>query len=222
MPMHVLNLAAKFASLQALVCALPLAWLSMLQALQLGCCEHVWSRFREAPSVWHAAAGHHHLCSTILATCPSLDLQWLSAYLGCGRSTFVVYGGGWEECCVACQPRQNVQDRFAAPRRSVLAWRKWFHRQGSGGFWAASPSPAPDLAREQLLDRFHQHTQHCPACSKVRMHMQAQLKSGSLCLITKPGRVISAGEQAALGCCFPARCACCHIAVLHIFGRAMK
>ena len=51
--------------------------------------------------------------------------------------------------------------------RSVLAWRKWFHRQGGGGPWAGAPSPAPDLAREQLLDRFHQHTQHCPSCSKV-------------------------------------------------------
>ena len=54
--------------------------------------------------------------------------------------------------------------------RSVLGWRKWYHKQGGGGFWEASgrdPTPAPVLTREQLLDRYHQHTQNCPACSKV-------------------------------------------------------
>lgn len=54
--------------------------------------------------------------------------------------------------------------------RSVLAWRKWFHKQGQGGYWrqiGREASPAPELTREQLLDRYHQHTKHCPACSKV-------------------------------------------------------
>ena len=62
----------------------------------------------------------------------------------------------WKLCCCGC--------------RSVLAWRKWFHKEGRSGFWAQSrreATPAPDLAREQLLDRYHQHTQNCPACSKV-------------------------------------------------------
>ena len=54
--------------------------------------------------------------------------------------------------------------------RSVLAWRKWFHKQGHSGYWqqiGREATPAPDLTREQLLDRYHQHTKNCPACSKV-------------------------------------------------------
>ena len=54
--------------------------------------------------------------------------------------------------------------------RSVLAWRKWFHKQGQSGYWrqlGQEATPAPDLAREQLLDRYHQHTKNCPSCSKV-------------------------------------------------------
>ncbi len=60
--------------------------------------------------------------------------------------------------------------RRAVLCRSVLGWRKWYHKQGGGGFWEASgreATPAPVLTREQLLDRYHQHTQNCPACSKV-------------------------------------------------------
>jgi hypothetical protein len=61
--------------------------------------------------------------------------------------------------------------------RSVLAWRKWYHKQGQGGYWRATGRPAtraPDLTREQLLDRFHQHTQHCPSCSKVLAQLPLQ------------------------------------------------
>ncbi|CAL8465289.1 g4824 [Coccomyxa elongata] len=82
------------------------------------------------------------------------------------------YGASW------------AQDYYLPARAdgSVLGWRKWYHKQGAGGFWAASgrtPTPAPELMREQLLDRFHQHTQHCPSCSKAL----SQLRTGRKLLL---------------------------------------
>ena len=62
----------------------------------------------------------------------------------------------------------------------MLAWRKWFHKQGQSGHWrqlGREAKPAPDLAREQLLDRFHQHTKNCPSCSKV--HFCLLLSTGT-------------------------------------------
>jgi hypothetical protein len=110
--------------------------------------------------------------------CPALPMLLCCHWLGLGQIAF--------DSCTEMGDEEAAQRvdtgrvfecglvLLAVLRRSVLAWRKWFHKQGGGGFWAASPSPAPDLAREQLLDRFHQHTLHCPACSKVRMCAREQ------------------------------------------------
>jgi hypothetical protein len=84
--------------------------------------------------------------------------------------------------------------------RSVLAWRKWYHKQGQGGFWKAAgrpATPAPELTREQLLDRFHQHTKQCPSCSKVTRcsmliyaHPCIQMLSHSCVYCNWAGRVL--------------------------------
>ncbi|EIE23217.1 Rieske-domain-containing protein [Coccomyxa subellipsoidea C-169] len=74
-----------------------------------------------------------------------------------------------------------AQDYYLPARAdgSVLGWRKWYHKQGGGGFWEASgreATPAPVLTREQLLDRYHQHTQNCPACSKALQQLRTGRK----------------------------------------------
>ncbi|KAK9814221.1 hypothetical protein WJX72_002503 [[Myrmecia] bisecta] len=61
--------------------------------------------------------------------------------------------------------------------RSVIAWRKWYHGRGRGGATkstGAEPERPPKrLSRKALMDRYRQHTKHCPSCSKMLRRMQA-------------------------------------------------
>ena len=63
--------------------------------------------------------------------------------------------------------------------RSVVAWRKWLHGRGGGGWQRAlgqDPAPPPPLMpREALLDRYHQHTRLCPSCKKVSLFFDMYL-----------------------------------------------
>lgn len=109
--------------------------------------------------------------------------------------------------CVTLQYRPKIDNlyrlKFTSLCRSVLAWRKWFHKEGQGGHWRASgqlATPAPQLSREQLLDRYHQHTKNCPACSKVRAACRKPLwpccecfpaKSAFICLWVMPHCVLN-------------------------------
>jgi hypothetical protein len=52
----------------------------------------------------------------------------------------------------------------------VAAWRAWLQKYGSA--MPLLPKQLSDLpplmSRRQALDRFEQHTKHCPDCQKVR------------------------------------------------------
>ena len=56
--------------------------------------------------------------------------------------------------------------------RGVVAFRRWYHGKGQGGPPYFNPDkdilPPANIPREQLLNRWEQHTQHCPSCKKVR------------------------------------------------------
>ncbi|KAK9835403.1 hypothetical protein WJX81_007403 [Elliptochloris bilobata] len=65
-----------------------------------------------------------------------------------------------------------AQDYYlpAGADKSAIAFRKWYHGRGAGGYVRAAggtPSRPPQLTREQIMDRWHQHTAHCPSCSKA-------------------------------------------------------
>ena len=53
-----------------------------------------------------------------------------------------------------------------------MAFRRWFHGKGRGGPPYFNPDkdafPPASIPREQLLNRWEQHTRHCPSCKKVR------------------------------------------------------
>ncbi|CAL8469852.1 g9394 [Coccomyxa elongata] len=58
--------------------------------------------------------------------------------------------------------------------RGVMAWRRWLVTKAGGGpVYPDTPAVDPfrdslgKLRRRELLDRHHQHTQHCAACSKA-------------------------------------------------------
>jgi hypothetical protein len=50
----------------------------------------------------------------------------------------------------------------------VTAWRQWLDQHRAPA-WApgAPPPPTQPLSKAVLLDRYEQHTKHCPTCSKV-------------------------------------------------------
>ena len=63
--------------------------------------------------------------------------------------------------------------------RLVIEFRKWFDRNCDGKLpWeevGLTASPTPEISREVLLDRYHQHTQHCSSCRQaLRRIKQAQ------------------------------------------------
>lgn len=51
--------------------------------------------------------------------------------------------------------------------RMVLEFRRWLDKRGAGGPTPGDPGPFQD-DRSALLDRYEQHTKHCPSCLKVR------------------------------------------------------
>ena len=77
----------------------------------------------------------------------------------------------------------------------MALWLKWLVNKGGGG----PPFPANvhvesmwdgfgKLKRERLLDRYHQHTQHCAACSQVPpVHERCQFLSASCKMIITIG-----------------------------------
>lgn len=52
----------------------------------------------------------------------------------------------------------------------VAAFRAWLDGRGGGGPTplAAGPLPPEPQSKEQMLDRYNQHTRFCPSCSWVR------------------------------------------------------
>ena len=67
----------------------------------------------------------------------------------------------------------HIHVTYGSARRGVVAFRRWFHGKGQGGPPYFNPDkdafPPASIPREQLLDRWEQHTQHCPSCKKVRI-----------------------------------------------------
>ena len=55
--------------------------------------------------------------------------------------------------------------------RLVAAFRKWLDERGGGGPPTRLPQQLPPLEERQevFLDRFNQHTRHCPKCLGVRV-----------------------------------------------------
>ena len=56
--------------------------------------------------------------------------------------------------------------------RLVIEFRNWFDRYCDGELpWSkvgiAAATPIPEKSREVLLDRYHQHTQHCSSCRQT-------------------------------------------------------
>ena len=51
----------------------------------------------------------------------------------------------------------------------VAAFRAWLDGRGGGGPTplAAGPLPPELQSKEQMLDRYNQHTRFCPSCSQV-------------------------------------------------------
>ena len=41
--------------------------------------------------------------------------------------------------------------------------------RGGGGPFPGTEA-LPDMTEEQIVDRYHQHTKHCPSCSVVRVY----------------------------------------------------
>ncbi len=65
-----------------------------------------------------------------------------------------------------------------------MAWRRWLTQKAGGGpVYPDAPAVDPfrdslgKLHRRELLDRHHQHTQHCAACSKVGSNSRAHVVS---------------------------------------------
>lgn len=52
----------------------------------------------------------------------------------------------------------------------MAAFRAWLDGRGGGGPTplAAGPLPPEPQNKEQMLDRYNQHTRFCPSCSRVR------------------------------------------------------
>ena len=76
---------------------------------------------------------------------------------------------------LAMQPSDQSLDKWHQERtwrRGVVAFRRWFHGKGQGGPQYFNPGkdviPPASMPREQLLDRWEQHTKHCPSCKRVR------------------------------------------------------
>lgn len=71
----------------------------------------------------------------------------------------------------AAQPGGSWRKSYYMPTESdriVTAWRQWLDRQGTPE-WApgAAPAPTQPLPKAVLLDRYEQHTKHCPTCMKA-------------------------------------------------------
>ena len=64
-------------------------------------------------------------------------------------------------------PLQIRVDVLCVWRRMVLEFRRWLDSRGGGGPTPGDPGPLLD-DRHALLDRWEQHTKHCPSCLKVR------------------------------------------------------
>ena len=58
--------------------------------------------------------------------------------------------------------------------RMVLEFRRWLDSRGGGGPTPGDPGPILD-DRQKLLDRWEQHTKHCPSCLQVLRMCQAFL-----------------------------------------------
>ncbi len=78
------------------------------------------------------------------------------------------------------QPPCGLQQTMLVRCRAVVLLRRWLDEYAGGGptyspFHAlkGQPAPAPPaagrpLSRRQILDRYEQHTRHCPSCRRVR------------------------------------------------------
>ena len=77
----------------------------------------------------------------------------------------------------------------ALTRRIVTAFRQWVDQHGAPT-WApgATPPPPLPLSKAVLLDRYEQHTKHCPTCTQVPslcslcQGLSAQLVFDNCCL----------------------------------------
>ncbi|EIE25673.1 hypothetical protein COCSUDRAFT_39968 [Coccomyxa subellipsoidea C-169] len=87
--------------------------------------------------------------------------------------------------------------------RGVMAWRRWLTQKAGGGpVYPDTPAVDPfrdslgKLHRRELLDRHHQHTQHCAACSKALQQVRAAQKAlAGLCVAAFLGLVAFLGSR---------------------------
>lgn len=69
----------------------------------------------------------------------------------------------------------NAEKLFYMPSsldQGVTALHKWLTSKAAPFPWgpgALDPASLRNASRKTLLDRFEQHTQHCPSCSRVRI-----------------------------------------------------
>ena len=85
--------------------------------------------------------------------------------------------------CDRSSPPRSLSTRgiVSAPRRIVTAWRQWLEGKGSPGWVAGSEAPpAGLLPKAQLLDRYEQHTKHCPHCLRVHLTSLAHTIAGPI------------------------------------------
>ena len=83
---------------------------------------------------------------------------------------------------------------FEAGCRLVAAFRKWLDMRAGGGPPTKLPKELPPLVdrQEVFLNRYEQHTKHCPYCSTVSWRAHTLITQTGHGLVTQyvktPGR----------------------------------
>jgi len=84
------------------------------------------------------------------------------------------------------QMKGRWQQEYYMPANAdtgVVAWRQWFQRFGQQEPTSQLPAP-PLLPREQVLDRFNQHTKHCVHCTSALTAIDRTLvAAAALCFV---------------------------------------
>lgn len=87
----------------------------------------------------------------------------------------------------------------AAADAAVVSWRKWIDKFGSN--LPVLPKSAADLpplmTREQVFDRYHQHTQHCPHCQAALRNTEIAIGLLAIAGAVAAGTLIVAAVNAA-------------------------
>ena len=76
----------------------------------------------------------------------------------------------WPQAHLNCETTDKKKTDAYLLCRLVAAFRKWLDERGGGGppTRLSGQLPPLDDRQEMFLDRFNQHTRHCPSCMGVR------------------------------------------------------